>query len=199
MAQPGAFAQVVGFGVQLLFGFGQQRSNVQAFRQQTGNPEQGGDVIDIAVDALADAGVLHLDRQVSAVFGPRGVNLADRGRCHRGEGKALKMLIPTFAPMRIENDDQLAHRHRVRVRTQAGQNFAQFRRQQVAGIHRHQLPYFHRCAAQLGQLIGDAAGVGRGQQQIAHARPFALGKLAHAFRQHATGNAGGQTTQFRQP
>ena len=75
----------------------------------------------------------------------------------------------------------------------------QFRRQQVAGIHRQQLPDFHRRAAQLGQLIGDAAGIGRRQQQVAHAWPFALGELAHALGQHAAGNAGGQTAQPGQP
>ena len=68
-------------------------------RQQAGNAQQGGDVVDIAVDALANAGILHLDRQVPAVLGCARMHLADRGRGHRGEGKVLEMPIPALAPI----------------------------------------------------------------------------------------------------
>jgi len=199
LAQPPALADVIGFGVQLLFRLFEERVDVQALGQQTGNSQQCGDVVDVAVDALTDAGVLNLDRQMPAIPGQCGVDLANRGGRHRRKGKTREMPIPVFAPMGVEDGDKLAHRHRVGIRAQPGENISQFGRQQIAGIHRHQLSDLHRCTAQPGELVGDAAGVARGQQQVSNTWPFALGKLPHAFCQHATGNTGGQTPKPGQP
>jgi hypothetical protein len=66
------------------------------------------------------------------------------------------------------------------------------RRQQVACIHRQQLPELHRRSTQLRELIGNAAGVGRRQQQVGDSRTLALGELPRALRQHAAGNATGR-------
>jgi len=49
--------------------------------------------------------------------------------------------------------------------------------QQVAGFHRYQLPHLHGRAAQLGELVGHPARIGRREQQVAHLRAIALGEL----------------------
>ena len=105
------------------------------------------------------------------------------------------MAVPAFAPVGVEHADHLAHRHRAGIGTQAGKDFGQFRRQQVAGIHRHQLPDFHRRATQLRQLLGDAAGVGWRQQQVVDFRALALRKLPRALGQHIAGDTPGQAAQ----
>ena len=73
------------------------------------------------------------------------------------------------------------------------------RRQQVAGIHREHLSDLHRRATQLRKLVGDAAGIGGGEQQITEAGAFALGKLARAFGQHVAGDARREDSEPAQP
>ena len=73
------------------------------------------------------------------------------------------------------------------------------RRQQVAGIHREHLSDLHRRSTQLRKLIGDAAGIGGGEQQITEAGALALDKLARAFGQHVAGDARREGSQPAQP
>ena len=60
-------------------------------------------------------------------------------------------------------------RHAIRLVAQPREDRRQFGRQQVAGVHRDHLAELHRRAAQVRQPVGDARGVGRRQQQVAHA------------------------------
>ena len=188
-------AAVVGLLVELALGLGEQRREVERLGQQAGDAQQGGDVVHVAVDAAAHARVLQLDRQLLAVAGARAMHLADRGRRARGEGEALEALLPALAPVRLQHLHHLAHRHGARVLAQAGEDLGELGRQQVAGVHRHQLPDLHRRAAQLRELVGDAAGVGRGEHQLAHLRALAGGELARALGEHAARHPGGEAAQ----
>ena len=58
---------IIGLGVQLALGLGQQRGEVHPARQKARQAQQRGHVVDVAVDAGAHAGILHLDRQVAAI------------------------------------------------------------------------------------------------------------------------------------
>jgi hypothetical protein len=91
--------------------------------------------------------------------------------------KMLELLLPARAPLRVEHALHLgfgmaraSERSRARISASAG-------RQQVAGFHRYQLPHLHGRAAQLGELVGHPARVGRREQQVAHLRAIALGEL----------------------
>ncbi len=111
-------AAIIRFLMQLALGFVKQRLDVQGAGQQPGDAEQRGDVVHIALDAAPHAGILDLDRQMAAILALSEMHLADRRRGRRGEGKALKMAIPSRAPVGIEYRDDLAHRHRDRIGTQ---------------------------------------------------------------------------------
>ncbi len=188
-------AAVVGLLVELALGLGEQRREVERFRQQARDAQQRGDVVHVAVDAAPHAGILQLDRQLLAVAGARAMHLADRGRRARGEGEALEALLPALAPVRLQHLHHLAHRHGARVLAQAGEDVGELGRQEAAGVHRHQLAHLHRRAAQLRELLGDAAGVGRGEHQFAHLGALAGGELARALGEHAARHAGGQAAQ----
>ena len=188
-------AAVVGFLVELALGLGEQRREVERLGQQAGDAQQGGDVVHVAVDAAPHAGILQLDRQLLAVAGARTMHLADRGRRARGEGEALEALLPALAPVRLQHLHHLAHRHRARVLAQAGEDVGELGRQEAAGVHRHQLAHLHRRAAQLRELIGDAAGVGRSQHQLAHLRALASGELARTLGEHAARHTGGEAAE----
>ena len=94
-----------------------------------------------------------------------------------------EVAIPTVAPVGVEHRDHLAHRHRPGIGAQARQDVAELGRQQVAGVHRQQLSDLHRRPAHLRQLIGDPAGIGRREQQVADPGAFALGELPRTFGQ----------------
>ena len=134
-AQPGALAEIIRFGVQLTFGFKQQRPDIKAAGQQTGNTQQGGDIIDVAVDTLANAWVLDLYRQASPVLRLRQMDLPDRRRRHRSERELPEMTVPAMPPVLIEHAGQLAHRHGFGVRAQTCQDIGQLWRQQITCVH----------------------------------------------------------------
>ena len=188
-------ATVVGLLVKLALGLGEQRREIERLGQQPGDAQQGGDVVHVAVDAAPHAGILQLDRQFLAIASARAMHLADRGRRAGGEGEALEALLPALAPVRLQHLHHLAHRHRARVLAQAGEDVGEFGRQQAAGVHRHQLADLHRRTAQLRELFGDAAGVGRGEHQLAHLGSFAGGELARTLGEHAARHPGGETAQ----
>ena len=191
------FAQIVGFFVQLPFGLGQERRHIQMGRQQARHAQQRAHVVHVAGNALAYAGVLHLDGQWPPVFGGGAVHLADGGRGDGGEAELRKARIPACAPGGRQHLIHLPNGHGFGVRAQARQDLAQLGRQQLARIHRQQLPYLHGRAAQLCELVGYAAGVGGGEQQVAGAGAFALRPLARAFGQHAAGQPGRQGAHAR--
>ena len=178
-------AHVVGLFVQLAFGFGQQGRYIQVARQQARHAQQRGHVVHITVDALADAGVLHLDGQVAPIVRAGAVHLPDGCCGQRGKAKLRKALLPARAPRCGQHGIHLPNRHRFGVRSQPRQDVGQLRGQQVACVHRDQLPHFHRCAAQLRQLVCHPAGVGGGEHQVACAGHVALRPLPCTLCQHA--------------
>jgi hypothetical protein len=146
-AEPGALTEIIRFGVQLTFRFPQQRSDIQSSGQQSRDTQQGGDIIDVAVDTLADTRVLDFYGQAPPVPRLRQMDLAHR-RCRlRREGELPEMTVPTMPPVGVEHIHQLAHWHGFGVGAQACQDNAKLRRQQIACIHGQQLPELHRCPA----------------------------------------------------
>jgi hypothetical protein len=157
---------IVRFLVQLTLGFYQQRLDVQLAWQQAGHAQQCSDIIDIAVDTLADAGVLDFQRQTPPITGHRCMHLPDRGGRQRRKGKAPKALFPVAAPAVPEHLRQLAQGHRPGVGPQASQDFREFRWQQRAAVHGQQLTQFHRGTTQVGELFRHTARVGGCQHQV---------------------------------
>ena len=71
---------------------------IELLREQSRNLEQGGDIVDIAVDALGNPGILHLDRQKFAFAGQRAVDLADAGGGNRARLEPAETGAPVLAP-----------------------------------------------------------------------------------------------------
>ena len=195
MLQVGGLLEVVGLVVELALGLVEQRRDVEAGRQQARDAQQRRHVVHVAGDAAGDARVLHLDRQPAAVEGLGRMHLADRGRRHRGERELAEGARPVLAPGGLQHLHQLAHGHRLGICAQAGEDLGQLGGQQVAGVHRQELPDLHRRAAQVGQLLGHPAGVGGGEEQVAHRGAAALGELAQPLGEHPAGDARGQAAQ----
>ena len=82
-AQVAGFERVVGFVVQLLPRQVKQGVDFDARGQQAEEFQQRRHVVDVAIDAVGDAGVLNLDREPAPVAIDRVVHLPDR---RRGEG-----------------------------------------------------------------------------------------------------------------
>jgi len=127
-AQPDSLAQVIRFGVQLTFRLAQQRPDIQAAGQQAGKAQQGGDIVDVAVDTPANAGVLDFYGQAPPVLRFREMHLSDRCRRQRRKGELPEVTVPALSPVGLEYIDQLAHWHGLRVRAQAGEDIAKMRR-----------------------------------------------------------------------
>ena len=181
--------RIVGLFVQLRLGVGQHRVDVELGRQQPGELDQRGDIVDIAVDALAHAGILHLDRKVAPVECLCAVHLADRGGGDGPEIEAGKALFPAATPVLIEHIAQLALRHVLRIGAQPAQYIGQLGRKEIAGVHRHQLAQLHRRAAHRRQPVSDLARVGGGEQQVADRGTAALRELLGAIDEHRSGDA----------
>ncbi|KFB72307.1 MAG: hypothetical protein AW09_002507 [Candidatus Accumulibacter phosphatis] len=132
-AEQGALAQIIRFGMQLTFRLPQQRSDIKTARQQAGNAQQGGDIVDVAVDTLSDAGVLDLYGQAPPILRLRQMDLADRRCRHRRERELPEMTVPAMPPVGIEHAGQLTHRHGSGVGAQARCCRQHRRRERPAG------------------------------------------------------------------
>jgi hypothetical protein len=115
-----------------------------------------------------------------------------------GERKRLEPLLPFATPIGRQHRLHLACWHGVGIRAQARQNGSHLGRQQVACVHRNQLPDLHRCAPHLCQLLGDLEGVGGGQQEVTDFGAFALRKLPGTRQQHIARHTGGHLTHAHQ-
>ena len=193
------FALVVRLLVQLALGLAQQGGDIQLPGQQAGDPQQGGDVIDVAVDAVPDARILDLDGQIVAGQRQGAVHLSDRGGGDGVEVELLELRLPAPAPAPVQGGLQLHLRHRPGVSPQPRQDVGKFGREHFARVHGDQLADLHRRAAQLGQLFGDPYRIGGRQQQVADGRSLALAELTRALGQHPAGHARGQPAEAGQP
>ena len=87
-------------------------------RQEVEAPQQRGEVVDVAVHAARDAGILDLERELAPALLPRAVDLANRGRGDRLEVEVREFLLPALAVFAAEHATQLGVGHRVALRTQ---------------------------------------------------------------------------------
>ena len=89
-------------------------------------------------------------------------------------------------------------RHVLRVGPQPCKDIREFARQNLAGIHRQELPDLHRRAAQMSKLMRNLERVGGRQEEIAQARPLAMSQLPRPIEHHAAGDTGGHRGEARQ-
>ena len=191
-------ALVIGFLVQLPFGFGEQRCEVQFARQDARDTQQCSDIVDIGIDAFAHARVLNLDRQFAPV-GQRGaVYLSDRCGGDRSGVEAREAATPVGSPFAVEDAAQLLRRHAVRLRTQLRQDRGEFGRQEVARVHRNHLAKLHSRAAQVRQAICQPPDIAGGQDEIAHPRAFSACQPPRPFAQHPRGDTARQPAEGTQ-
>ena len=179
--------------------FGEQRRDVDRLGERAGHAQQRRDIVDIRIDAVAHPGILHLDRQIAPVGGPRAVDLADRRRGERPGIEAREPAPPILAPIARKHLLELRWRHVMRIVAQPREDLRQLGREEIARVHRNHLPQLHRRAAQVGELIGDAPDIGGGEQQVAHLRPLAIGDPTRALRQHAARDTAGQPPEHPEP
>jgi hypothetical protein len=85
------------------------------------------------------------------------------------------------------------------VAAQPGQDVAELGRQEVAAVEADHLPQLHCRAAQVGEPVGKAGEVGRRQEQIAPAWPFAGRQPPRPFSQHAARDPAGQAPELSCP
>ncbi len=182
-------AEIIGFLVELALGLHQQRRDIDAARQQPRDAQQRRDIVDIGIDAGGDAGILHLDRQHAAIGQLGAVDLADRCGRDRMRLEMAEAPPPVAPPFGGEHLVELRRGHVVRIVAQPRHDRAQLGREQIARVHRDHLAELHRRTAQMRELVGDARGVGRGQQQITHARPLARRQPPRALRDHPARDA----------
>ncbi len=97
-AQVAGLGLVVGLVSKLTLGLLDQRPEVDLARKDPGHAQRCRQVVDVAVDAAGDTGVLDLERQLAPVDGRRGMNLPDRGRGDRLEVEAPEVALPARAP-----------------------------------------------------------------------------------------------------
>lgn len=181
--------------MQLRLGLAQYRAEIRVAWDDARHAQEGRQIVDVAVDAGAHAGVLHLDRQIAAVMRLRAVHLPDRGGGEGAQIKAFEAPIPSAAPGGIEHRLQLLGRHMRRLGAQGGHDRGHLGRQDKARIHREHLPQFHRRPAHLAQITGYAPRGGGGQQQTGQVRTLALGHLAQATGEHVAHDARGHPAQ----
>ena len=191
--------QIIGLGMQLAARLVHQGGQVDPLRHQAGDAQQKAHIVDVAVDAVAHAGILHLDRQVAPVAGLRAVHLPDRCRRDRPDLKAGEMAQPARPPGPVQHRLQLLGRHRIGIGAQPRHDLRQFGGQKVTGLHRHQLAHLHRGAAHLGQLPGQAGCIRGGQEQVLGRRPLPRRQLPRALRQGAAAHSARQPPKAQHP
>ena len=74
--------------------FGNNAADVHFHRQHFGQAHEHGHVVDVAVDALGDTGILDFQSQVAPVLRCDAVNLTDRGGSYWPEIKFFKTVFP---------------------------------------------------------------------------------------------------------
>ncbi len=147
--------------MQLLARLLQIRGQLKPLWQQARHPHERAHIGHVTINAGGHTGILHLDRQIAAILQARFVHLTDTGRRNRAHIKPLKPLQPALGPVPCQHLFELRRRHERRICAQPPEDLRQLRRQHIAGVHRHQLPDFHGCAAHLRKLVGDAAHIRR--------------------------------------
>jgi hypothetical protein len=111
---------VVRLARELALGLRRQLGEVHVAGQQARPAQRRDQVVDVALDAGRDAGILDLEREDAAVLRDGAVHLADRGRGH-GLGVELgEALAPARAELGGEQALELRVRHGVAVGAQHG-------------------------------------------------------------------------------
>ena len=194
-----ALALVVRLFVELLLGGGHQLVHLELGRGETGDLEQGHDIVDIAVDRLGDARVLHLDRQLLAIAGEGLVDLTDAGGGDGARVEPAELLAPLRPPFGAQHLVELLGRHEIGLIAQGGEDFRELLGQEVARIEADHLPHLHRRAAQVREAVGHALDIAGGEDQVARADAFPAREPPRAFSHHPARNTANQPPEGAQP
>ena len=191
--------QVVRLLVQLALRLGHQTGDLDLEGEQVEQPQQDGDVVDVAVDRARHARVLHLDREVAAVRGARAVHLADRRRGDRLRVEALETPRPARTPFATEHAMQLRARHRARARAQRRQGARELRRHHVLAFQGQELAELHRRTPQAREAGGEALRARRGQEHAAGAAGLRGREPPQPLDRAADGELAGGEPEAHQP
>jgi hypothetical protein len=96
---------------------------------------------------------------------------------------------PVLAPFGGKHAVELLRRHVVRIVAQTCEDGRELGRKHVARIHRDHLAELHRRTAEVGELIGNARGVGGGEQEVADLGAFSVCEAPGALCDDAAGDA----------
>ena len=109
--------------------------------------------VEVALDGLVHARVLHLDRDVTTVAGGGAVDLADRRRRHREIAPIEEDPLGRLAEIALHDARREGRRHRGGISLQRGQRVLRFVRQRLED-ERDQLAGLHQDALHLAELLG---------------------------------------------
>ena len=151
--------------MELSLRLGAERGDIDIARQEPREPQRGDQAVDIAVDAVCDAGVLQLHSERRPVEGGRAVDLPNRSRGDRLELEGGDARAPVRLPLRLEDAQKLRLGHRVPVRAQRGDRLGELGRQELVAFEREQLTELHRGAAQVREPLREPAPVRRREQR----------------------------------
>ena len=166
--------------MQLRAGVFKQGAEVEALGHHAREAHQAGEVAQVAVDAVADAGVLDLDRQIAAILGLGAVDLPDGGG---GDGADVEFFEPfgkICTPGPCKHLFELRRGHEMRLCLQRAEHCGEFGGQQITCFQGEKLPHLHRGTAHLRKLTRQALGVCRGEEHVAGRRFAALKQRARA-------------------
>lgn len=117
-----SFADIVGFLLQLPPGLSDKRRNRYGRRDEPRQGQQRNDVVEVAVDARGDAGILHLDRQIATLPRPGAMHLPDGGGGYGRHVEIFEPIPPSRPPLLCQLLFELPAGHRRCVSLQPRQD-----------------------------------------------------------------------------
>ena len=160
------FCAVVGLVLELRLNASEQRRHVERRRHQPGCARQQRQIGHVAGDALANTGVLDLQRQHTPFVCLGAMHLTDRCGGDRLVAEATEPPVPPGAVFALKHLGELGRRHHMGLVAQPAEQFGEVRRQHAVAVHRHQLADFHHGATHLRQPFSKPTRVARGQHQL---------------------------------
>ncbi len=189
---------VVGLLLELPLRLADDLGDVELDGQDARQAQQAGQVVDVAVDAAGDAGVLDLERQLAAVPRDGPVHLPDGGGRDRLEVELAKALLPALAVGAAQHAPHLGGRHGVRRGAQHRQRVGELGRQQVVALEGEELPQLHRRTAHRGQPARELLGPGPGEEGRHRVRAAGAHGALRALGDSAEGELSGHPADARQ-